>query len=146
MERAAIACDKCRHMNYFPIDRNTKCNKCEQPLFRKKGVAGKAMRKVLLIGGTFAAGAVAATVDLARDPGLQVFFRYPMAIEYEITERCVRSSGGYLNIRQLSRKTELCLCALQMTQYEFNYDRYKSEKKAMWASYQRSMRDCAMPQ
>lgn len=143
MERAAITCEGCRHKNYFPIDRNTQCNKCGKLLFRTKGRVGKVVRKVLVIGGAFAVGSVVTAVDLARDPGLQIFFRYPMVIEYEITERCVRASGGYLNLSKFYPKKEICLCALENTQLEFDFTRYKQEKKAMWVFYQKQVRECA---
>ncbi|MBF4385598.1 hypothetical protein EA848_17800 [Vibrio anguillarum] len=68
--------------------------------------------------------------------------RYPMEVEFALTDACVNSSGRSLSSSQYQKKQTLCLCAVERTISDVSYSDFKSSKHLFDQNLKRNLNKC----
>lgn len=142
MKYANIKCEHCKHKNHIPIDYDKKCEKCDRPLFHRSKSFTRAAKKGLIFIAIFGGGTVYSTTALLVSHGPGLLSRYPLAVEYEIIDRCIGETSYIIQHIWIDRNRKICICALEKTQVNFDYELYKSQKKEMYAELLKNIYMC----
>ncbi|MPW35211.1 hypothetical protein [Vibrio sp. B1Z05] len=68
--------------------------------------------------------------------------RYPMEVEFSLTDACINSSGRSLSSSQYQKKQTLCLCAVRGAINDISYSDFKSSKHLFDQSLRRNIHEC----
>lgn len=109
------------------------CATCNKPI---KGCQLKKKLKLVGIIGVIGYGVGQAAETVIFDS------RYPMEVEYSLTDACINSSGRSLSSSQYQQKQTLCLCAVERAINDVNYSDFKSSKHLFDQSLRRNLNEC----
>ncbi|PSU34566.1 hypothetical protein [Photobacterium lutimaris] len=109
------------------------CSKCNKPI---KGWQLKKKLKYAGIIGVIGYGVGQATEAVIFDN------RYPMEVEFSLTDACINSSGRSLSSSQYQKKQTLCLCAVEGAINDVSYADFKSSKHLFDQSLRRNLNEC----
>ncbi|EGR9010206.1 hypothetical protein I8D50_004398 [Vibrio vulnificus] len=68
--------------------------------------------------------------------------RYPMEVEFSLTDACINSSGRSLSSSQYRKKQTLCLCAVEGAINDISYSDFKSSQHLFDQSLKRKLNEC----
>lgn len=68
--------------------------------------------------------------------------RYPMADEYRILDACINSHQVLLTEHEYSKKKKICICALDKSTKQYNYESLISNPKSFSPIFIQNMRSC----
>jgi hypothetical protein len=68
--------------------------------------------------------------------------RYPVALEYRIIESCLRSDETPLRRSDLKRKKDVCICALEKTEFECDYAKFKESQTTFLTLFEQNAIEC----
>ncbi|WPM84995.1 hypothetical protein QNH14_00110 [Apirhabdus apintestini] len=123
-----IVCPKCLSAA-DNVDKETlKCSKCHSEFHKIK------FRSTLL--------KVAVVMAVGGGMGFHKAkeARYPVNIEYAIIDSCVTSSGNDITYRLLDKKREKCICALERTMKNIEFD--ESDDAALKREFSKNIKSC----
>ncbi len=128
-----IVCPNCDNENQFDLTAKVQCSECEEDIsnytYKKPIMSGIAILTIGVLGGQFTDYAVTDN-------------RYPLSVEYTVTNSCVNSYSGFMSKKGYVEKEKLCLCALEDTMNEISYIRYQVNEKAFSKAFRENIRAC----
>lgn len=100
-------------------------------------------QKVLSVLSTLTIGAVGGhhLDDIIEKYNLEVG-RYPMQIEYLITDSCLSVDEKPIPYIQYERKLEDCTCALEESEFQYDYTNYKLDENEFLKIFKKSFKEC----
>lgn len=131
--KVEIECPTCGHDNTVPRPWELRCQKCNASL--KSGKYSKRIMStgaalVLGIGGTLGADQM-----LSTD-------RYPINLEYAIIDSCINESKRPLQYSRIINKRDICICALEKTQGDFNANADNITKDDFILTFEKNADEC----
>ncbi len=122
-----IECPSCNLKNNIEHMDNIVCSGCKEPFSGHDHSYKKTKSTFIATCSALALGAYGSyKVDV-------LYFdkqRYPVEVEYELIDSCINSSSRIMRRSQYIEKKQLCLCALQKTIPDVDYeDLKKNESK-----------------
>jgi len=131
-----LDCPKCGQENNIKSSVTIRCGECEEDLtqdvYKKRPWAFKSVAVLLL-------GALGWT---EAKEWMDIDNRYPLKYEYEVVNSCLNSYEKPVSRNVYNQKSELCVCALGMTQKSMNYDEVKEEPKEFLRKYELNFDTC----
>jgi len=100
-------------------------------------------KKIASVLGIFILGAVSGhhIDDLVEKYNLEID-RYPIKVEHSIIENCISSYTQPLKRSHIRNKREVCICALDKTELEYNYESFEYDKNRFIEIFEDKSRAC----
>lgn len=128
-----LECPHCSKDNTIKLLDDIKCNHCNKKLigYKYKSVIMSAMTAIILgAGGTY----------FIKEKFEEN--RYPISIEHEIISSCISSDRTVLEKNHYRKKELICICALDKTQEELNYNDYQEKGNAFYSIFEKKAKEC----
>lgn len=100
-------------------------------------------KKIVSILGVFILGNISGhhIDDLVEKYNLEID-RYPIKVEHSIIENCISSYSNPLKSSHIINKKEVCICALDKTELEYDYERYQYDYSGFLEIFGNKSREC----
>lgn len=100
-------------------------------------------QKIVSILSTLTLGAIGGhhIDDIVEKYNLEIG-RYPMEVEYTITNHCLSSAKKPMSNTIYRNKFELCICALEETEFHYDYASYQLDKNEFLDIFEESVKEC----
>jgi len=100
-------------------------------------------QKIVSILSTLTIGAVGGhhIDDIVEKYNLEIG-RYPMKVEYTITNSCLSSVEKPMSIAKYRKKFEHCICAFEETQFKYDYASYQLDENEFLDIFEESAKEC----
>jgi uncharacterized protein YcfL len=79
--------------------------------------------------------------DLVEKYNLEID-RYPIEVEHSIIENCISSHEKPLKRSHIRNKKEICICALDKTELEYDYDNFMYDNNGFIEIFESKSREC----
>ena len=79
--------------------------------------------------------------DLVEKYNLEID-RYPIKVEHSIIESCISSHEKPLKRSHIINKKEICICALDKTELEYDYESFQYDTDGFIEIFERNSREC----
>lgn len=79
--------------------------------------------------------------DLVEKYNLEID-RYPIKVEHSIIENCISSYEQPLKHNHIRKKKEVCICALEKTEIEYNYESFELYNKGFLNIFENKAKGC----
>ncbi len=132
-----IECPSCKTNNQIDFGENILCNNCNGKFsghFYKKFKKPLVSATTALILGAY--GGYKADQYLIQDQ------RYPLNIEYELTDNCINSSRVLMSNYYQNQKTKICICALEKTMNEITYKELQKNEPEFLTRFNNNLATC----
>ncbi len=100
-------------------------------------------KKIASILGVFILGSVSGhhIDDLVEKYNLEID-RYPIKVEHSIIENCISSYSKPLKRSHIENKKEVCICALDKTELEYDYESFQYNTSGFIEVFESKSREC----
>ena len=100
-------------------------------------------KKITSVLGVFILGAVSGhhIDDLVEKYNLEID-RYPIKVEHSIIENCISAYEKPLKRSHIRNKKEICICALDKTELEYNYESFRYDSNNFIEIFENHSRGC----
>jgi len=79
--------------------------------------------------------------DLVEKYNLEID-RYPIKVEHSIIESCISSYEKPLKRSRIRNKKEVCICALDKTELEYDYESFEYDTNGFIEIFENKSRQC----
>lgn len=79
--------------------------------------------------------------DLVEKYNLEID-RYPIKVEHSIIENCISSYEQPLKRNNIRNKKEVCICALDKTELEYDYESFQYDPNGFIEIFEKKSKEC----
>ena len=131
-----VECPKCKkHIQLTKQD--VLCGSCNEKLSKYTLYKTKKTTGVTLTAIVMGIGAYQVSGHIEHAIG-----RYPMAEEYQLLDACINADISSITRHEHLAKKKLCICALDRTVREFNYEQLIENKKEILPILKKNIYQC----